>query len=134
MARANGSPHVVELYDAGILPGGRRYLALEWVEGENLEELLDYLRNQDQRMSIVRACRIGRGVAQGLAELHEHGVLHLRCDEEGGHGTTSAPAWSNSSSAVTRSCPSMSVSGSPGSQSATRIPVASSVRWKSPAA
>lgn len=77
MARANGSPHVVELYDAGRLADGRRYFALEWVEGENLEELLDHLRNQDQRMSIVRACRIGRDVAQGLAELHEHGVLHL---------------------------------------------------------
>ena len=77
MARANGSPHVAELYDSGVLDDGRRFFVLEWVEGENLEELLDFLRNQDQRMPLERACRIGRDIARGLAELHEHGVLHL---------------------------------------------------------
>lgn len=77
MRRAANDPHVVEILDAGTLADGRRYLVLEWVEGENLEDLLDFLRNQDQRLSIVRACRIGRDVARGLSELHEHGVLHL---------------------------------------------------------
>jgi len=77
MARANGSSHVVELYDAGKLDDGRRFFVMEWVEGENLEEVLDFLRNQDQRLPLVRACKLGRDVARGLVELHEHGVLHL---------------------------------------------------------
>jgi hypothetical protein len=77
MRRVNGSPHVVELFDAGVLDDGRRYFVMEWVEGDNLEELLDFSRNQDRRLSIVRACRIGRDVARGLAEAHRHGVVHL---------------------------------------------------------
>lgn len=75
--RAAGSEHVVELLHAGVLADGRRWMAMEWIEGEDLEELLDFLRNQDQRLPLVRACQIGRDVARGLAELHEHGVVHL---------------------------------------------------------
>jgi serine/threonine protein kinase len=77
MRRVGGSPHVVELFDAGVLEDGRRYLVMEWVDGEDLEELLDFLRNQDQRLPIPRACRIARDVARGLVALHEHGVVHL---------------------------------------------------------
>lgn len=77
MRRAGGSTHVVELFDAGVLDDGRRYLVMEWVEGEDLEELLDFLRNQDQRLPLVRACRIGCDVARGLATLHDHAVVHL---------------------------------------------------------
>lgn len=77
MRRAKGSDHVVELFDAGVLDDERRYLVMEWVEGEDLEELLDFSRNQDQRLQIARACRIGRDIARGLAELHGHGVVHL---------------------------------------------------------
>jgi serine/threonine protein kinase len=77
MWRIRGSPHVVELLDVGVLDDGRRYLLMEWVEGEDLEDLLDFLRNQDERLSIPRACRIGRDVARGLAALHGHGVAHL---------------------------------------------------------
>jgi serine/threonine protein kinase len=77
MWRAGGGAHGVELLDAGVLDDGRRWLMMEWIDGENLEELLDFLRNQDQRLPIDRACRIGHDVLQRLAELHEHGVVHL---------------------------------------------------------
>lgn len=77
MRRVGGDPHVVELFDAGVLADGRRYLVMEWVDGEDLEELLDYLRNEDQRLPIPRACRIARDIARGLAALHEHRVVHL---------------------------------------------------------
>lgn len=75
--RVRGSAHVIGLLDVGMLDDGRRYLVLEWVEGEDLEELLDFLRDQDQQLPVVRACRIARDVARGLAALHEHGVVHL---------------------------------------------------------
>jgi eukaryotic-like serine/threonine-protein kinase len=77
MRRVGGSGHVVELFDAGMLDDGRRYLVMEWVDGEDLEELLDFLRNQDQRLQIPRVCRIARDVARGLAALHAHAVVHL---------------------------------------------------------
>lgn len=75
--RVRGSAHVVGLLDVGMLDDGRRYLVMEWVEGEDLEELLDFLRDQDQQLPVARACRIARDVARGLAALHEHGVVHL---------------------------------------------------------
>lgn len=75
--RVRGSAHVIGLLDVGMLDDGRRYLVMEWVDGEDLEELLDFLRDQDQQLSVARACRIGRDVARGLAALHEHGVVHL---------------------------------------------------------
>ncbi|MCX4247920.1 serine/threonine protein kinase [Paraliomyxa miuraensis] len=77
LRRIGGSAHVVELLDTGALADGRRWLMLEWIDGEDLEELLDFERNQDRRLELERACRIARDVARGLAELHEHGVLHL---------------------------------------------------------
>lgn len=77
MRRAAGRRHVLGLLDAGVLDDGRRYLLMEWIEGENLDELLDALRNEDQRLSIARACRICRDVARGLAELHGLDVIHL---------------------------------------------------------
>lgn len=75
--RVRGSAHVIGLLDVGMLDDGRRYLVMEWVEGEDLEELLDFLRDQDQQLPVARACRIARDVARGLAALHEHGVVHL---------------------------------------------------------
>jgi hypothetical protein len=72
-----GSAHVVELLDQGMLDDERRYLVTKWLDGEDLEQLLDILHDQDQRLTVVRACRIARDLALGLAALHEHGVVHL---------------------------------------------------------
>lgn len=77
LRRAADSHYVVDLLDLGELEDARRYLVMEWIEGENLEELLDSLRNMDQRLPLARACRICRNVARGLAEIHERGVVHL---------------------------------------------------------
>src|SRR5262245_4971173 len=52
LRRAVDSQHVVDLFDAGELADGRRYLVMEWIEGENLEERLDSLRNMDQRLPL----------------------------------------------------------------------------------
>jgi tRNA A-37 threonylcarbamoyl transferase component Bud32 len=72
-----GSAHVVELLDVGMLDDGRRYLVTTWLDGEDLEQQLDVLHDQDQRLTVVRACRIARDLALGLAALHERGVVHL---------------------------------------------------------
>lgn len=78
--RVRGSAHVIELVDVGVLDDGRRYLVLEWLDGEDLAEHLGPPNEQgetDEPLPLVDACRIAREVARGLVGLHEHGVGHL---------------------------------------------------------
>jgi serine/threonine protein kinase len=90
--RVRGNAHVVELLDVGMLDDGRRYLVMKWLDGQDFDELLDFLHDHDHPLSVVGACRIARDVALGLGALHEHGVVHLdlepahvvvRCVEDG---------------------------------------------------
>lgn len=75
--RLRGTPHVIELIDVGMLEDGRRYLVLEWMEGGDLDDLLELLGERDQLLPVLRACRIALGVARGLAALHQRGFVHL---------------------------------------------------------
>jgi eukaryotic-like serine/threonine-protein kinase len=76
MGRLSGVPNVVQVHDMGALPDGRRYLVMEWIDGDNLEELLDGLRNTDASLSIERACRLVADVALALAAAHRASVVH----------------------------------------------------------
>ncbi len=78
MRRVAGDPHIVELFESDVLEDGRRYFVMEWIEGENLEEFLDFLRNQDQRFPVWHACIVGQQIAQGLATVHAQRLVH--CD------------------------------------------------------
>jgi serine/threonine protein kinase len=75
--RLRGTPYVIDLVDVGMLEDGRRYLVLEWMEGGDLDDLLELLGERDQLLPVLRACRIARDVARGLAALHERGFVHL---------------------------------------------------------
>jgi serine/threonine-protein kinase len=76
MGRLSGMPHVVQVHDVDQLPDGRRYLVMEWLEGDNLEELLDDLRNADRPMDVERACRLMKDVALALAAAHRAEIVH----------------------------------------------------------
>ncbi|MCX4247131.1 serine/threonine-protein kinase [Paraliomyxa miuraensis] len=76
MGRLSGVPNVVQVQDMGELPDGRRYLVLEWVEGNNLEERLDGLRNADAMLSIDDACRLLGDVARALDAAHRAAIVH----------------------------------------------------------
>jgi eukaryotic-like serine/threonine-protein kinase len=65
------SPHVVRLVAEGVDGDGRPYLAVEWLEGEDLARRL---RNRPP--SIDEAIATGRDIALGLAALHALGVVH----------------------------------------------------------
>lgn len=76
MGRLSGQSGVVSVHDVGTLLDGRRYLVMEWIDGEDLEDLLDDLRNRDRRIEVPRACRITRDVARGIAAAHARQVVH----------------------------------------------------------
>lgn len=64
-------PHIVGIYFVGEFRGAP-YIALEYVEGQNLRERLE-----QSPPSVAEAIRIALAVAEGLGEAHRHGVLHL---------------------------------------------------------
>jgi hypothetical protein len=67
--RLSGHPHVVEIYDAGVLPDARPYIVMELCPGGSLAD----------RQSPVPArevAEIGQKIADALAAAHDLGVLH----------------------------------------------------------
>jgi eukaryotic-like serine/threonine-protein kinase len=73
-AAALSDPGVVTVYDAGA-DGPTRYIVMEYVEGQNLSELL---REQEpaHRLDPARAARIAEEVAGTLAVAHAAGIVH----------------------------------------------------------
>src|SRR6476469_2972494 len=87
-AQAAGSlqhPNVVTIYDFGEV-NGHLYIAMEFVEGEDLETLLQ----KKLPLSLADKLYIIIDVLGGLAYAHKHGIVHrdikpanIRIDEEG---------------------------------------------------
>ncbi|MFH0900939.1 MAG: serine/threonine-protein kinase [Pseudomonadota bacterium] len=63
-------PHIVTVYAVGMHEG-RPYLALEYLEGQNLRQRMD-----EERPGVRESLRIVLAIAQALAEAHRHRVLH----------------------------------------------------------
>jgi serine/threonine-protein kinase len=73
-ARAAGSlnhPNIVTVYDVGK-EGNVAYMAMEFIEGEELRALLAAGR----ALPVSQAVSIAAQVAEGLAYAHQHGVVH----------------------------------------------------------
>jgi serine/threonine-protein kinase len=64
-------PNIVTIYDAGEA-GGQAYIAMEFLEGASLRQMLD----EHAPLPVARAAEIAGQVARGLAYAHEHGVVH----------------------------------------------------------
>ena len=64
-------PHVVQVYDFVEEEDERLYMAMELVEGGDLETLM-----RDRPPSLARALEIGRQVATGLGFAHKRGIVH----------------------------------------------------------
>lgn len=63
--------HVVSIYQVGS-EGDLPYLAMQYLEGESLEQCLHRVR----RLPAGEVARIGRDIALGLSEAHEKGLIH----------------------------------------------------------
>jgi serine/threonine-protein kinase len=71
LARQVSHPNVCRVYDIGQM-GGQWFLSMEYVDGEDLAQLLTRIG----RFNTERATELARQLCMGLHAAHEKGVLH----------------------------------------------------------
>ncbi|TNE84747.1 MAG: serine/threonine protein kinase [Deltaproteobacteria bacterium] len=65
-------PNTVRVYDYGSAEDGQLFLALEFLEGRTLDEIIA----DEAPVSPARAAHIARGIARALAAAHHHAIVH----------------------------------------------------------
>ena len=66
-----GHPNLVDIFAFGVLPDGRAYLVMEWLQGETLAERL-----ARERMPVPRALDVLMQIIDALEAAHEKGIVH----------------------------------------------------------
>jgi len=66
-----GHPNIVDIFNFGEMPDGRRYFAMEWLNGETLRERL-----RRGPLSLTQMARLIRSLARALEAAHDKGVIH----------------------------------------------------------
>ncbi|MCO5167268.1 MAG: bifunctional serine/threonine-protein kinase/formylglycine-generating enzyme family protein [Planctomycetes bacterium] len=64
--------HVIQIYDAGEAEGGLFYMAMEYVAGQTLEDVL----RADGALPIERVTRLLRQALGAVGEAHKKGIVH----------------------------------------------------------
>ncbi|MCI0573907.1 MAG: serine/threonine protein kinase, partial [Myxococcaceae bacterium] len=64
-------PAIVRYVHHGVTPTGQRYLAMEWLEGETLEDRL-----LARTIAVPDAARMAQRVLEGLEVAHRKGIVH----------------------------------------------------------
>lgn len=64
-------PNTVYVSDFGLLPDGRTFLVMEYMNGQTLSTAL-----KSGPMEPLRACRIAVQIARGLQAVHEQNIVH----------------------------------------------------------
>lgn len=64
-------PGVVNVFDVGDLPGGRRYIVMEFIDGVTLRALLG-----TRGLDLPRAARLVRQICSALSAVHAKGIYH----------------------------------------------------------
>jgi serine/threonine-protein kinase len=72
LAAALDHPNILPVYEANAADDGTFYIAMRFVDGSDLRELL----RREGRLEPARACAIVTQVALGLDAAHEHGLVH----------------------------------------------------------
>ena len=65
-------PGVVGVLDVGVMPDGKPFFVMQYVEGINLRKLME----QETPMDFARLAHIVRQIGQALTAAHEKGVIH----------------------------------------------------------
>jgi serine/threonine-protein kinase len=71
-AGAVDSPHIVQIFDAGVTGGGAPYLVMELLRGRDLGRLLV----EAGRLEAPAAARLTAQILRGLAHAHGAGIVH----------------------------------------------------------
>jgi serine/threonine-protein kinase len=71
VARQVSHPNVCRVHDV-VESDGLRFIAMEYVDGEDLASLLRRIG----RLPVAKAIEVGRDIAAGLAAAHERGIIH----------------------------------------------------------
>ena len=66
------SPHVVQIYDHGMMEDGTPFMVMEMLEGESLGDYLD----RHTRLSHRMTCDVIAQVSRGLTKAHALGIIH----------------------------------------------------------
>ena len=66
------SPFMATVYSIGATEQGRTYIAMEYIDGESLGDLLD----RERWLPTFRMVRIGQRVCEALMEAHKVGIIH----------------------------------------------------------
>lgn len=74
-ASAIDSDHVVKIYDVSKLPSGLPYMVMEYLEGEDLQELLER-EGEPGIESIPRCVHFVTQILRGLQVAHRAGIVH----------------------------------------------------------
>lgn len=72
MERLAPDPHIIDVYDTGVLDNGQAYLAMRLCPGGSLAGLLA----ERGPMSPAAVISLGETMAEALGRAHRHGVLH----------------------------------------------------------
>ncbi|MBN9164101.1 MAG: serine/threonine protein kinase, partial [Myxococcales bacterium] len=64
-------PRIVKYVAHGVIEGGRPYLAMEWLEGEDLAD-----RIERSGLTLHETLTVARRIAEALAALHDKGIIH----------------------------------------------------------
>jgi len=64
--------HVIEVFDAGELPDGSSFMVMEYLEGEELRDVLE----RTGALPVERALEVFEQLLRGLAAVHEGGIVH----------------------------------------------------------
>lgn len=63
--------NIVDVFDFGYFPDGRPFFVMELLEGENLTDTI-----RRTTLQWTEAVAVAKQIAQALAEVHDHGVIH----------------------------------------------------------
>ncbi|NLE86652.1 MAG: serine/threonine protein kinase [Myxococcales bacterium] len=69
-------PNIVTVLEAGTLPSGLPFLAMELLRGKNLSDVLVSRRALGRPLRVEQVARVAHDVCVGLAEAHRWDVVH----------------------------------------------------------
>lgn len=67
-----GNDHILEVLDLGSLPGGERYMVMEYLDGETLAERIQ----RHGKLSAAQIAPLARQFLTALASAHAAGIIH----------------------------------------------------------